>query len=171
MGLSASARLRGLIIWRSTMAAAHPTCRERASDPPARTRTGGFPIGVRRGRSPWQHDDIVGWLAWVRASRFAFVDLGDDGATAIEPVHEAGLSIGTVDLPMWRELLSTDDARRRDAVSEVASYLERCAAAAGVRRFLACMRPEDPSRPADFAESTAGEQCGILNPLTFLENS
>jgi sugar phosphate isomerase/epimerase len=113
----------------------------------AHTKTGGFPIGVRRGWGAWQRD-LDGWLAWVKENRFAFVDLGNDGDRLLPAVQSAGVAVGSVDLPCWRELLSADAGRRNAAVFEATACVQQCAAA-GVRRFLTIMRPEEPERPRE----------------------
>jgi sugar phosphate isomerase/epimerase len=110
---------------------------------PARTRTGGFPIGVRRGWGAWQRD-LPAFLAWLRAERFAHVDFGNDGDRCIEAADTAGLAIGTIDLPQWKELLSPDAGRRREAVDAVCAHVARCATG-GVRTFMTLMLPEDPA--------------------------
>lgn len=113
----------------------------------AHTRTGGLAIGLRRGWGAWQRD-LGAWLRWVAGQRFAFVDLGNDADTWIEPVRAAGVAVGSVDLPCWRELLGADPGRRDRAVSLVSEYIERCVRS-GARTFLTAMRPEEPERPRE----------------------
>lgn len=113
----------------------------------ARTRTGGFPIGVRRGWGAWQRD-LPAYLEWVRRQRLSHVDLGNDAGTIIEKVGASGVEIGAVDLPRWKELLSGDPGLRRAAIDEAGACIEGCAAA-GVKVFMTIMLPEDPTRPRE----------------------
>ncbi len=130
--------------------------------PPARTRIGGFALGLRRGRSAWQRD-LPAWLWWTREHGFAHVDLGDDADSALPAVEAAGMAIGSVDLPRWRELLSPDPGRRAAAVDEARAYASRCLDR-GVRRFLVVLVPEDPARSRRENFATAVESYGVLLP-------
>lgn len=51
-----------------------------------------------------------------------------------------------MDLPAWKELLSPDETKRRDAVARAVAYIETCSRL-GATRFFAIMLPEDPLRP------------------------
>jgi sugar phosphate isomerase/epimerase len=131
---------------------------------PARTRTGAFAIGLRRGWGGWQRD-LEGWLRWVRENRFAFVDLGHDAAPLLGAVRAAGLQVGSVDLPAWRELLSADPARRADAIAAARHHIARCTAG-GARLFLTAMRPEDPGEsPARTFERMIGSYGALTADL------
>ncbi|MBS3735468.1 MAG: sugar phosphate isomerase/epimerase [Phycisphaerae bacterium] len=108
------------------------------------TRTGSFPIGFRRGGSPWQKD-LDALIAWAADAGFEAIDVGRDGDTTAPPVTAAGLRVGSVDLAEWKGMISPDKARRDDAVAQNAAYVEACAAV-GVKNFFCVMLPEDPSR-------------------------
>lgn len=109
------------------------------------TRTGNFKIGFRRGWGEWQRD-LTGMLSWAKANDIGVVDLGNDGDTLAQAVTSAGLSIGSVDLKNWHNLISADPDKRLEAVESQIAYIEACAEY-GVRNFFAVMLPEDPSLP------------------------
>lgn len=128
----------------------------------AHTRTGGFPIGVRRGWGGWQRE-LDAFLAWAKTNRFAFVDLGNDGDQLADAVTASGVAVGSVDLPGWKELLSPDEGKRRAAVARASEYVAR-GAAADVRRFLTIMLPEDPHRSREENFDHLIESYGALLP-------
>ena len=107
------------------------------------TRTGTFPIGFRRVWSPWQRD-LPTLLAWTKQAGFSFIDLGNDADTIGQAVLDAGLKIGSADLPEWQQLLSADHAKRVAAVAKNSAYIAACAAL-GVRKFFIVMLPENPN--------------------------
>jgi len=118
------------------------------------TRTGNWPIGFRRGWSAWQKD-LAGCLAWAKAQGFSVFDLGRDGDTLAAQVVEAGISIGSVDLLLWNEMMSPDAGKREDAVVRNVAYVQACAkvGGGGVRNFFLAMLPEKPEllRAENFA--------------------
>ena len=109
-----------------------------------RTRTGGFPIGIRRGWTDWQ-EDLAGLIEWVRLEGFEVIDLGRDGDSSAEAVAGAGLRIGSADLPEWQGMISSAAGRREAAVARNADYIRACARH-GVRNFFLVMLPEEPDR-------------------------
>jgi sugar phosphate isomerase/epimerase len=114
------------------------------------TRTGNFRIGFRRlAKSPWQRD-IPGTIAWARSLNFDLIDLGRDGDTVGRDVLDAGLGIGSVDLPEWHGLLAHDGGRRKAAVQQNAAYIRACAALKGpagrrIGNYLLVMQPAPPA--------------------------
>ena len=110
-----------------------------------KTRTGGFPIGFRRGWSDWQRD-LPRLLDWAGANNFQLLDLGRDGDELGSQVREAGLKIGSVDLKEWQGMISADAAKRKDAIERNAAYIEACAAHDARNHFIV-MLPEDPAKP------------------------
>ncbi len=122
------------------------------------TRTGSFPIGIRRGWSAWQKD-LDALLDWARTSGLACLDVGGDGDSVSGQVVAAGLAVGSADLRSWSGLISADAGRRQAAVDENAAYVAACAAH-GVTNFFAVMLPEDPAKPRDenFGLMVAGLQ-------------
>lgn len=117
------------------------------------TRTGGYGIGFRRGWSDWQKN-LEGIIAFAKGNGFACVDLGGDAAQVAGAVVAAGLKIGSADLLGWRELLSADAGKRKDAVAKNASHVEACAKH-GIRNFFTVMLPEKP-------ELKRGENFGFM---------
>ncbi len=107
----------------------------------SRTRTGSFPIGFRRGGWSWQ-PDISAAIDWARNNGFGAIDLGRD-VSEIQPVVNAGLRVGSVDLLEWKGLISADAAKRADAVAMNSEYVGKC----GSQNYFAVMMPENPSLP------------------------
>ena len=110
-----------------------------------KTRTGGVPIGIRRGWSDWQKD-LAGLIQWVGREDLEVIDLLKDGDTTARAVVEAGLRVGSVDLPEWEGMISADGGRREAAVARNADYVRACAGY-GARTFFLVMLPEEPARP------------------------
>lgn len=108
----------------------------------ASTRTGGFGIGFRRGWSDWQKD-LGSVIQWAKANDFACMDV--KGPEEAKQLTDAGLGIGSVDLPGWKDLINADAAVRDKAV-DVASKFIRDAAAVGARNFFTVMLPADPAK-------------------------
>jgi sugar phosphate isomerase/epimerase len=106
-----------------------------------KTRTGSFPIGVRRGWSDWQKD-LGGMIAWVKQSGLEVIDPGRDGNTVGRQLVEAGLRIGSVDLLEWNTMISANKAKRSDAIAKNTEYIKACAAYGVVNHFLV-MLPEN----------------------------
>lgn len=115
-----------------------------------KTRTGGFPIGFRRGGSPWQQD-LSSLIAWSQANDLDVIDLGRDGDTTVETAVNAGMTVGSVDLADWKGMISPDVETRAEAIEKNAAYIEACTAH-GLMHFFLVMLPEDPSlaRKANF---------------------
>jgi sugar phosphate isomerase/epimerase len=111
----------------------------------ARTRTGNFPIGLRRSWVDW-HKDLPALLAWAREHHFGVIDLGRDGAETAPLALKAGLRIGSVDLPEWHGMISPDAAVRGKAVARNAASIEACGACGPINHFLV-MLPEKPELP------------------------
>jgi sugar phosphate isomerase/epimerase len=109
-----------------------------------KTQTGNFPIGVRRGWTEWQ-SDLTGFTSWAKDSGFSVVDLGSN-VDDVAPAVQAGLKIGSVDLLSWGALLSSDSAKRADALAKNTEYIA-AATAAGAKNFFCVMLPEDASKP------------------------
>ena len=108
------------------------------------TRTGNFPIGFRRGGSPWQKD-ASGLLAWARDNGFGVLDLGRDSGE-IAAVSNAGLKVGSVDLLEWQPMFGADAGARAASVEKNQSYI-KSACEAGARHFFTVILPADPALP------------------------
>jgi len=108
------------------------------------TRTGNFPLGFRRGWSAWQKD-LDGLLAWAKANELGVVDIGGDGNTIGQQILDAGIKIGSVDLPSWGGLITADVAKREEAIAKQAAYVEACGKM-GIRNYFLVMLPDDPTK-------------------------
>ena len=128
----------------------------------SQTRTGRFPIGFRRGGGNWQQN-VDSLIQWTVENHFAGLDVGALPAEQLRRIKDAGLRIGSVDLPQpWSDLMSADDAKRREDADAKAQYI-RSAVAAGAENFFVVMLPEDPSiarrRNLDRAVDGYGRMC------------
>ncbi|HLV34778.1 MAG TPA: sugar phosphate isomerase/epimerase [Spirillospora sp.] len=110
-----------------------------------KTRTGNFPIGWRRRNFDWEKN-LDSMIEWAKANELEVIDVGRDGETSAKTVVDAGLKVGSADLPVWQEMISADKGKRREAVARNAEYIKNVAAL-GVRNFFMCMLPADASRP------------------------
>ena len=111
----------------------------------AKTRTGSFPIGFRRGRHAWQKNlsDVIGFAV---SNGFEALDVEFLAAEEIKPIFAAGLRVGSVDLKRpWSDVASADAGKRTDAITAAAEHI-RSVAALGVRNFFAVVFPENDSR-------------------------
>jgi sugar phosphate isomerase/epimerase len=111
------------------------------------TRTGGFPIGFRRGRWDWQ-SDLDHLTDWTKQHDLSVIDVGRDGDVAAGPVIGAGLRVGSVDLLEWQGMISADAEERAEAVERNAAYIQACAAN-GPTSFFLVMLPQDPELPRE----------------------
>jgi sugar phosphate isomerase/epimerase len=121
------------------------------------TRTGNFPIGFRRLRSPWQRD-IPGLINWAFQNHFRLIDLGRDADTVARPFLDAGFRIGSADLPEWNPMIFADPAQRKAALQQNTAYIRTCAhlgRGAGpettsqptITNFFLVALPQDPNAP------------------------
>ena len=107
------------------------------------TRTGGYGIGFRRlGGDGWQAD-LPGTIQWAKTNGFECIDVGPDD-DADQQITDAGLAVGSADLPGWSGLITADKAKRDDAVKQAAASIEQCADA-GAKNFFVVMLPDDPA--------------------------
>lgn len=125
------------------------------------TRTGNFPIGFRRGGSPWQKN-TSGLIAWARDSGFGVVDLGRD-LSDVAAMQRAELHIGSVDLLAWQPMFGADASARDEAIEQNKDFIAR-GAQQGVRNFFLVVLPADPSlgRAENFGYTT--QSLGALVP-------
>ena len=108
----------------------------------ARTRTGGFPIGFRRGWSDWQKD-LPGAIAWAKENKIGVIDLGADAEETLPVLTKNGLKAGSIDLQNWQGLLSPEKKTRDEAVEKNSAYIKACAAF-GPMNYFTVMLPEKP---------------------------
>ncbi len=124
------------------------------------TRTGGFPVGFRRGWSPWQKD-TAGMTAWARQAGFDHVDVGT--AADANALKAAGLGIGSVDLLQMGEVNSPDAGKRKDVVASNVAHMKECAAA-GTKVFFTIVSG-DPAKSVLDNYKTAVEALGALGQV------
>ncbi len=110
-----------------------------------KTRTGNFPIGFRQINAQWQRD-IPALVEWTRASDLEVIDLTTGSPAAVKAVSDAGLRIGSIDLPDNRGMIAADPARRAQALARNSDCIRACSAA-GPQNYFATMLPEDPALP------------------------
>ena len=109
-----------------------------------KTATGNFPLGWRRRNFAWEQD-LDSMIAWALENELEVIDLGQDADSSAKAVADAGLRVGSADLTVWQEMISSDAGARRAAVARNAEYVRACASA-GAKTFFVVMLPEDPSR-------------------------
>jgi len=130
-----------------------------------RTRTGRFPIGLRRSFPEW-HKDLGALIEWMKKNDLGVLDLGSDADTTAKQVIGAGLRIGSVDLPGWQALLSKDKGKRRNAVARASAYIQACRkAAGGPLNFFTVMLPEDRGLPRTENFGYMVESFSALTPV------
>lgn len=96
---------------------------------------------------PWSwHADLDALIDWSRQNGFTAIDLLATGDRDLAKVIEAGLRVGSVDLPDWRGMLATDANRRKEAVARNSEYVRACGRAGRVNHFT-LMIPEDKDLP------------------------
>ena len=110
-----------------------------------RTRTGNFPIGFRRGNTKWQRD-TSSLVEWAVQNDLEVIDLTTDPAGALKMVAEAGLRIGSIDLPDNKGMIAADAGRRAEALARNSDCIRACSAA-GPQNYFAVMLPENPALP------------------------
>ncbi len=126
------------------------------------TRTGGFPIGFRRGWSDWQKD--LGALArWAKESGFDAIDLGRAPAEDAQTLERAGLRLGSVDLDT-SGLLDNDPGKRGDAVARAVAEV-RAATALGAKAFFLCIIPDASVKRAESYARAVESYAPIVSAL------
>lgn len=121
------------------------------------TRTGSFPIGLRRGGSQWQRS-LPDFLKWANDNGFSVVDLGRN-LDELKAARDGGFHVGSLDLLDWQKLMSADAGERRASVEANAQFI-KSACASGSSNFFYVALPPDPKRSrkenfADLVESLA----------------
>jgi sugar phosphate isomerase/epimerase len=114
---------------------------------PAKTRTGGFPIGLRL-TGPFAARPVAETAAWARAQGFGCVDIFSAHAAQLPGWAQAGLPVGTIDLfgGEWSGMLSADAGKRRETVALAVKFI-RETAAAGAKLYFVVMLAEDINLP------------------------
>ncbi len=113
-----------------------------------KTQTGDFTIGFRRcGGNGWGAE-IKNVIAFAQDNDFGVVDLARNGDEEGETVLKAGLGLGSVDLPEWKELASPDDKVRQAAIDKNIAYIETCGDA-GMKHFFVVIQCCDGVSPRE----------------------
>ncbi len=107
----------------------------------AKTTTGSIPIGIRC-NCTWMSD--IGDLAsFAKENGFECVDTGAWAPEQIKALSDAGVALGSVDLPEpWGELAAADSARRTAAVDRCVDYV-KSVYEYGARVFFVCPFGDD----------------------------
>lgn len=114
----------------------------------AKTHTGNFVIGFRRGGTPWQKE-IDSLITWAKENQFGAIDVGFNAAPDIEKIKAAELRVGSADLHDWpghAAMLSPEKTTRAAGIEKATRNIE-ASVAAGARNFFALMIPEKAAAP------------------------
>jgi sugar phosphate isomerase/epimerase len=127
----------------------------------AKTLTGSFPIGFRRGWSDWQKN-LASVISFAKENQFEAIDVGDLPVDEIKSILSAGLRVGSVDLKRpWEAICYADPEKRRDAVALAAEFVNSVAAL-GIRNFFTVVFPDDDARDVRENFAIAVEGYGAL---------
>jgi sugar phosphate isomerase/epimerase len=114
---------------------------------PAKTKTGGFSIGIRL---TGEFDKLApaDVATWATANGFGCVDVGANRLPHVPDFQQGGLPIGTIDLfgPEWFGMMSADAGKRKATVALAQKNIRACAAA-GVKLIFVVMLAEDVTLP------------------------
>jgi sugar phosphate isomerase/epimerase len=127
----------------------------------AHTHTGLFPIGYRSTSSPWR-EDLDQTLAFACKNGFEAIDVRVEVPASLKKITDAGLRIGSVDLPQpWADLVSADTGRRRDAGQRTIEFV-RTASGVGANVFFIAVMVEDPAEQRSVNLDRAADGYGRL---------
>jgi sugar phosphate isomerase/epimerase len=109
------------------------------------TRTGNFPVGFRRAGVEWQKD--LGKLSkWSKQTGFEVIDFTHKSAGEdFKTLKDAGVSVGSVDLLDFGNIMATDTGKRKEVLDANLKYVKE-AAANGAKAFFTCIIPADPAK-------------------------
>jgi sugar phosphate isomerase/epimerase len=127
------------------------------------SRTGGFAIGFRRGWSDWQKD-LGGVISFAKQNELGVIDVGGDADLIGAEIGSAGLRIGSADLRHSTAIISSDPAKRKEALEVNEDYIAK-AVAAGATNFFTVLIPQDPSRPRSETFGHMIEGLNLLGPI------
>ncbi|HQY88658.1 MAG TPA: sugar phosphate isomerase/epimerase [Tepidisphaeraceae bacterium] len=109
-----------------------------------KTKTGGFPIGFRRGWSDWQKKSTNDLARWANENGFGVLDLGGTSNEDLAALKANNIQIGTADVPSFGALMSKDASERATKQHEAIEGIKRMCDA-GVKWFFTCILPGDVS--------------------------
>jgi sugar phosphate isomerase/epimerase len=134
-----------------------------------KTRTGNFPIGLRRGGGDWQKD-LPTLLEWATSNGLEAIDISSTNAEAAgKAILDAGLRIGSVDLADTKGMIAADAGRRKDALAANQEFIRNLAKLGPINYFLV-MLPDNPTLPRSENFGYMVESFGQL-ASTFEENN
>jgi sugar phosphate isomerase/epimerase len=110
----------------------------------ATTRTGAFPIGLRRGWTDWQKD-LTNLARWARENAFEAIDLGGVRAQDLQTLRSNQLKLGSVDLLDFGRLMDNDAGVRKELLAGNLEYI-RASSELGAKIFFTCIIPGDATR-------------------------
>ncbi len=113
----------------------------------AKTRTGGFSIGLRL-TGPLADRPVEETAAWARAEGFGCVDIFAKQRSTVGAWAKGGVPVGTLDLfgNEWTGMLSADAGKRNETVA-LAIQAIRASAAAGAKLLFGVMLAENVNLP------------------------
>jgi sugar phosphate isomerase/epimerase len=109
------------------------------------TRTGNIPIGFRRAHVEWQKD-LPKLAQWSKSAGFDVMDFTHKTAAGdFKTLKDAGLTIGSVDLLEFGQIMANDAGKRKDVLEANLKHVKD-AAANGTKAFFTCIIPGDPTK-------------------------
>lgn len=109
------------------------------------TKTGSFTLGFRRGWSDWQNDDDM-LLAFLKEHKIGAIDLLKNADKIGQKFMDAGIRIGSVDLPDWSGMISANADTRKKAIALNAKYIQALSKLGPTNHFVV-MGAEDRTLP------------------------
>ncbi len=122
----------------------------------ASTRTGSFPVGIRYRNWSWMRD-LDDMIRFAVDHEFEVIDVSARTVEEYRRIIDAGLRIGSTDLPDWPKLCSADADERRDTAQANADYIRSVAPAGALIYFTVIMADDQATdRAATFAHAVDG---------------
>jgi sugar phosphate isomerase/epimerase len=107
--------------------------------------------------------------AWCKSDGFGSMDLGSPDAERVKTVQDAGLEIGTIDLPGTQNLLSSDESVRKEGIETACSALNAMKSVGVTKAFCVFFPREAQSRKTSLENwslafptvAQEAEKCGV----------
>lgn len=110
-----------------------------------KTNTGNIPIGWRNRRLPWE-ESIPQVIDFALQHELEVVDLQALDLSELKQVTDAGIKIGSIDLPEVFGMISKDKSTRDEAIAKNSACVRELSEI-GVSHYFVCMLPEDQELP------------------------